>query len=213
MPYLIDPVVPIGTLMDVPQPTILTGDGLVLRPWTDADAPAVYKAFQDPALHQWHIRSAESEEEVRGWIEVWRKGWERERDAQWAVTDEATDRLLGRVALRDILLGDGVAEVAYWTVAEARGRAVAVRATTALTRWALDDIGFHRLELTHSVHNPASCRVAEKTGFTLEGTKRSALQHPDGWHDMHLHARVKGDGQGAEQGDGRPNSGAQTAGS
>ena len=36
-------------------------------------------------------------------------------------------------------------------------------------------------------------RVAAKAGFALEGTLRSAMRHPDGWHDMHLHARVRGD--------------------
>ncbi|MEW2435901.1 GNAT family protein [Streptomyces caniferus] len=41
--------------------------------------------------------------------------------------------------------------------------------------------------------NPASCRVATKAGFRLEGTMRSALLHADGWHDEHLHARVQDD--------------------
>ena len=27
----------------------------------------------------------------------------------------------------------------------------------------------------------------------LEGTMRGALLHADGWHDQHLHARVRGD--------------------
>jgi RimJ/RimL family protein N-acetyltransferase len=35
--------------------------------------------------------------------------------------------------------------------------------------------------------------VAAKAGFDLEGTLRSAMRHPDGWHDMHLHARLAGD--------------------
>ena len=42
--------------------------------------------------------------------------------------------------------------------------------------------------------NPGSCRVAVKAGFALEGTLRSAMRHPDGWHDMHLHGLVPGDG-------------------
>ncbi|MFF8728521.1 GNAT family N-acetyltransferase [Streptomyces sp. NPDC015171] len=193
MPYLTSPVLPPGSLARTPQPALPAGDGLVLRPWRTEDAPALHAAFQDPVLHQWHIRSSDSAEEAAGWIEQWQQGWAEERDAQWAVADDATDELLGRVALRQILLGDGVAEVAYWTVARARGRGVAVRATAVLGRWALEEIGFHRLELTHATANEASCRVAAKTGFTLEGTKRSALLHPDGWHDMHLHARVRGD--------------------
>ncbi|MEV7221270.1 GNAT family N-acetyltransferase [Streptomyces sp. NPDC056353] len=193
MPYLNRPVLPAGTLSRTPQPTIPTGDGLMLRPWRAEDAPAVHAAFQDPVMRQWHIRAADSEEEVRGWIAEWQQAWDRESNVQWAVADAADDRLLGRVALRQVLLGDGVAEVAYWTTAGARGRGVAARATRTLARWALDEIGFQRLELSHAVANEASCRVAQKSGFALEGTKRSALLHPDGWHDMHLHARVRGD--------------------
>jgi RimJ/RimL family protein N-acetyltransferase len=193
MPYTTSPVLPAGTLSRSPQPQLPTGDGLLLRPWRAEDAPAVHEAFQDPLMHQWHIRRSDSAEEAAGWIEEWLKEWEGERTAQWAVADAGTDRLLGRVALRDIALGEGVAEVAYWTAAAARGQGVGARATAALTHWAFDEIGFHRLELMHATANPASCRVATKTGFALEGTKRSALLHPDGWHDMHLHARVRGD--------------------
>jgi RimJ/RimL family protein N-acetyltransferase len=193
MPYLTRPVLAAGTLSRTPQPTLPTGDGLVLRPWRAEDAPAVHAAFQDPVLRHWHIRAADSEEEVRGWITAWQRAWEGERNVQWAVADAADDRLLGRVALREMLLGDGVAEVAYWTTVDARGRGVAARATRTLAHWALDGIGFQRLELSHAVANEASCRVADKTGFALEGTKRSALLHADGWHDMHLHARVRGD--------------------
>jgi RimJ/RimL family protein N-acetyltransferase len=193
MPYLTRPVLATGTLSRTPQPALPTGDGLLLRPWRTEDAPAVHAAFQDPVMHQWHVRAADSQEEVCGWIAEWQRAWEQERSVQWAVADEADDRLLGRVALREVVLGDGMAEVAYWTAAEARGRGVAARATRALSRWALDEIGFQRLELLHAVANEASCRVARKAGFALEGTKRRALLHPDGWHDMHLHARVRGD--------------------
>ncbi|WP_328337518.1 GNAT family N-acetyltransferase [Streptomyces violaceus] len=193
MPFLTSPVLTAGALARRPQPTLATGDVLLLRPWRAADAPAVYEVFQDPVMHQWHARAADSEAEVAGWIGDWHRAWEEEREAQWAVTDADSGSLLGRVALREIRLDDGMAEVAYWTVPAARGRGIAVRATTALSRWALDETGFHRLELLHAVRNEASCHVATRTGFPLEGTKRSAVLHADGWHDMHLHARVRGD--------------------
>ncbi|GGX09886.1 GNAT family N-acetyltransferase [Streptomyces lomondensis] len=193
MPFLIGPVLTAGTLAHRPQPTLPADGGLLLRPWRAGDAPAVYEVFQDPVMHQWHARTADSEEEVAGWIRDWQRAWEEEREAQWAVVDADSGALLGRVALREIRLDDGTAEVAYWTAPEARGRGVAARATTALTRWALDEVGFHRLELLHAVRNEASCRVAAATGFALEGTKRSAALQPDGRHDMHLHARVRGD--------------------
>ncbi|MFJ9738781.1 GNAT family N-acetyltransferase [Streptomyces sp. NPDC101166] len=193
MPYLTRPVLPAGTLARIPQPVLATVDGLLLRPWRIEDAPAVHAAFQDPLMHQWHVRACDGVEEAVGWIGEWTRSWGEERDAQWAVVDADSDVLLGRVALRDIVLADGVAEMAYWTTAASRGRGVAGRATVALSRWALDDVGFNRLELLHATANAASCRVAVKSGFAVEGTKRSAVLHPDGWHDMHLHARVRGD--------------------
>ncbi|MFK0025381.1 GNAT family N-acetyltransferase [Streptomyces sp. NPDC090798] len=55
------------------------------------------------------------------------------------------------------------------------------------------EIGFHRLELDHSTRNHASCRVAAKSGYLLEGTERGAAVHDDGRHDMRLHARIRGD--------------------
>jgi RimJ/RimL family protein N-acetyltransferase len=193
MPYVTGPVLPAGTLARTPQPVLPAGDGLVLRPWRAGDAPAVHAAFQDPLMHQLHLLASGSEAEAAGWIEGWLTEWEGERIAQWAVAEEDTDRLQGRVALRDIVLFDGLAKIGYWTTAAARGRGVAARATATLTRWAMEEIGFHRLELLHATANAASCRVAAKTGFVLEGVKRSAFLHADGWHDMHLHARVRED--------------------
>jgi RimJ/RimL family protein N-acetyltransferase len=38
--------------------------------------------------------------------------------------------------------------------------------------------------------NPASCRVAHHAGYPFEGIKRREALHTDGWHDMHLHARL-----------------------
>jgi RimJ/RimL family protein N-acetyltransferase len=50
-----------------------------------------------------------------------------------------------------------------------------------------------RLFLQHSTANPASCRVADKASFRIEGTLRHAMLHADGWHDVHLFGRLRGD--------------------
>ena len=76
----------------------------------------------------------------------------------------------------------------------ARGRRIAPRALAALTTWSFGTLGLHRVELSHSTANVASCRVALSAGFAAEGTKRSEARHADGWHDMHLHARLDIDG-------------------
>jgi RimJ/RimL family protein N-acetyltransferase len=100
---------------------------------------------------------------------------------------------VGLIGWGDIDLKGGSAEILYWLLPAGRGAGVMAEATVRLSRWAMDDLGLHRLRLTHSVANSESCRVATRAGFALEGTMRSALLHADGWHDEHLHARVRGD--------------------
>lgn len=189
MPSLIPPVIPAGRLARSVQPVLTVDAELELRPWEPGDAPAVVAAYADPDIEQWHARRVDDEAEAAGLIERWRESWIEESGAVWAVA-EPGGGAIGRMSLREISLHEGRAEVAYWTMPGARGRRVASRALDALVRWAFDEIGFHRLRLVHSLANPASCRVASVAGFEPEGVERSAVQHPDGWHDMHLHARI-----------------------
>lgn len=64
--------------------------------------------------------------------------------------------------------------VSYRTVEGARGGGVAAAGVRALARWAFDDLGLHRLELGHRTNNPASCKVAERAGFAVEGLERGS---------------------------------------
>jgi RimJ/RimL family protein N-acetyltransferase len=172
------------------QPVLHASPDLIFRAWSDADVAAVMGAFADPDIRHWHMRELTTEEEARSWIAGWGERWSAETDGSWAIT-AARDDLVGQVALRDISLEFGYGQITYWVVPGSRRGGVATRAATEVSRWAFDELGLHRLEIRHSVANPRSCRVAEKVGFALESTMRSALLHEDGWHDMHVHARVR----------------------
>jgi RimJ/RimL family protein N-acetyltransferase len=193
------PAISAGTLADTAQPVLSAVGGLLLRPWEATDAAVFVGAYRDSEIQRWHTRQPMSEDQVREWFDQYRRDWARERGAHWAVTGSRGE-VLGRIAMRGLDLDDGVAACAYWVLPAARGKGVASRALSALSVWALDETGFHRLELDHSTRNTASCRVAVKSGFLLEGTKRSAAVHVDGRHDMHLHARIRGDEPSFEKG-------------
>lgn len=187
MPSLTGPVVPAGRIRSLPQPTLHAED-LVIRPWRPADAAAVFAAYQDPAIQRWHVRSIDDIAEASAWISARHQQWQDESGADWAVT--AGTAVAGRVAVKRLELWDGIGELAYWVTPAARGHRIAARAVTAVTAWAFGALGLHRLELTHATGNPASCKVAARAGFLLEGTMREHGRHADGWHDMHLHARL-----------------------
>ncbi|GAA3126496.1 GNAT family N-acetyltransferase [Nonomuraea salmonea] len=186
------PVILSGSLAGSRQPVLAAPGGLLLRPWERADAPAFLAAYQDDEIRRWHTRRPSNEAQILEWFDTYHQDWKREKGGHWAITRDGGE-MLGRIALRGLDFDDGTAEVAYWVLPAARGASVAARALTALTDWALAEIGFQRLELDHSTRNAASCKVATRCGYLLEGTKRSAAVHDDGRHDMHLHARIRGD--------------------
>ena len=187
MPNLTEPLVAAGRLRAMPQPT-LHHDGLVIRPWQGDDAPVVLEAYQDPAIQRWHVRSMADLAEASAWIGSWPDRWQKETGADWAVVADAA--VVGRVGIKRLDLWDGIAELAYWVLPAARGRHTAARAVGAVSLWAFDVLGLHRLELIHATDNHPSCLVAAKARFHPEGTMRRQGHHVDGWHDMHLHARL-----------------------
>lgn len=127
---------------------------------------------------------------VAQWIAGWQSGWAAETDAIWAVAEAGSGVLLGRAGLKHLKFSDGTADVAYWTVPAARGKGVCPRAVDAMASWAFE-AGFHRLDLEHAMGNTASWRVAEETGFAVEGVRRCAWLLADGRHDVHAHARLR----------------------
>lgn len=186
MAALVGPVVPAGRLSAVAQPTIAV-DELLLRPWQEADAPTVVEAYRDPDIQRWHVRTM-NEAEASAWVLSWADRWAAETGAGWAI--QADGVVVGRIGLRAMDLTDGEAEAAYWVLPSGRGHNVAPRALRAITEWMFTKVGMHRIYLKHSTLNSASCRVATKAGYAVEGTTLSSGLHADGWHDMHLHARV-----------------------
>ncbi|MFJ4323041.1 GNAT family N-acetyltransferase [Streptomyces tricolor] len=185
-------VVPAGRMADRAQPVLDLPGGRRLRPWGPEDADALVAAGQDAAIRRWNLFTVADRADARARIARMHERWRAETGAVWALA-RPDGPAVGLIGLNDVDLAGGSAELVYWLLPAARGDGLAVAATRRLARWALADLGLHRLRLCHSTANPASCRVAEKAGFTFEGTQRSALLHTDGWHDQHLHARVAGD--------------------
>ncbi|NLT54541.1 MAG: GNAT family N-acetyltransferase [Actinomycetales bacterium] len=180
MPALVAPFLPAGSLSARPQPR-LSGRGLSLRPWADEDIEGLVTAYTDPDIQRWHHCSLDAEEAAE-LILHWRKAWDTEGGASWAVVD-ADDSLLGRVGFCGLRLSEGVAEISYWVLPDARRRGVATSAVTSLARWAFDTIGLQRLEIRHSVANVASCAVAVATGFSEDTREHTGRVVPDGSRD------------------------------
>ncbi|GAB3669933.1 GNAT family N-acetyltransferase [Actinocorallia lasiicapitis] len=189
MPRFLADIFPAGTFSGREQPVLTTEGGRTLRPFTEADAPAVFEALTDPDVQHWFGYRCDDTAESVETAGRFARNWSEEKYATWAIVDDG--RVAGRLTLV-LDLEDGAAEIVYWANPGERGRGVVPDAVRTIVAWAFA-FGFHRLFLQHSVRNTGSCRVAEKAGIPLEGTRRSAINHPDGFHDVHVHALIAGD--------------------
>jgi RimJ/RimL family protein N-acetyltransferase len=78
---------------------------------------------------------------------------------------------------------------APWAV----GHGYAKEALRAISRWALLDQGFNRLQVTAAAGNAAPQRVAAACGFVREGILRNAGRTRSGQVDMVMYGLVPGD--------------------
>jgi RimJ/RimL family protein N-acetyltransferase len=151
----------------VPQTQSATA--LRLRPWRLDDLPALLAAHRDPVLRRRLTTSLADEAQAQQWLKAQAVGWKAAKWFSFAVVAEDDDQTpLGHVGMKVVTAG--VAEVGYWTAAQARGQGIATRALETTSQWALRTQGLvrlTRLDLLHAENNPASCRVAEKCGYVL----------------------------------------------
>jgi RimJ/RimL family protein N-acetyltransferase len=172
------------------EPVELHAGPYRLRLATESDIDAALEMSYDPAIRQWYPTRITDRESAERWL---RRGsdWSGGHHATWVVADTA-DRLVGSFSLVHIDQDDQFgAQVSYRTAPWARDRGVASYALVAATRWAFAALNLERLELPHAVANPASCRVAQKTGYRQEGLLRLGFRDDLGrrW-DSHLHAHL-----------------------
>jgi RimJ/RimL family protein N-acetyltransferase len=176
------------------EPVEIAAGRLQLRPPSPADAADALAMLQDPDVALWNPGPEDLDlDAARAWA---RRGadWSSGDHATFAVHDATSGRLLGNVSLHQVDHEQADAEIGYRVAPWARGQGVATAAVAAASRWAFGALDLVRIELCHATVNPASCRVALKAGYPLEGTLRQSYVYGDGRrYDEHVHARLASD--------------------
>jgi RimJ/RimL family protein N-acetyltransferase len=172
------------------EAAVLKVERLVLRPAVDADAEAALRMLLDPDVVQWMPADVHDLETTRGWC---RQSADWDGHATFVIVEDGQS-LVGNITLVNIDVEQATAEIGYRVAPWARNRGVATKALHTVTDWAFETLSLRRIALFHSVTNPASCRVATKGAYQLEGTLRSAMVAGDGRrYDLHVHGRLSSD--------------------
>lgn len=154
-----------------------------------------------------HEAVMESMEALRAWM-PWAQADRVEEDserhcreqlAKWHAREEldfcffrhADGRLVGKGGLHTIDWSIPRFEIGYWIRTSCARQGYATEATLALVEFARTHLAARRLEITSDARNAASRRVAERSGFELEGIRRSSRRDTAGeLADSCMYARV-----------------------
>ncbi len=164
-----------------------------LRRWDLRDAPALQAALAaspDLAVQLGGGTDPRDLEACERLIAAQLDSW---GPAHFAFAISVDRGAVGAVSLSHVEHVHDTAWVSYWLAASHRGRGLATQAVTTVAAWAFDTLGLFRLELGHRVNNPASCHVAARAGFVVEGTERRKLRYGTERFDVETHARLRSD--------------------
>ncbi|MFI8852827.1 GNAT family N-acetyltransferase [Streptomyces sp. 891-h] len=154
----------------------ISTDRLVLRPFEEADVPALTAMMADDQITAWMAAPVPyTEAEARTFITRGAPARRTSGDGiVFAVTELLTERLVGLVELRDTDWRVLSAHASYATASWARGEGYASESLAAVAQWLFQDQKFERLEIRTAADNTAAQQVAQKLGCISEGVLRNA---------------------------------------
>ena len=171
---------------------MIKGTSISLRPVTESDLQEFHRRLIDiEARGPWYPLPRTSFTKFRAAFQE--AGFWSPDEGVFLIVD-MEDRLIGNVDwtklngdVPDVELGYRVFDRADW------GRGIATEALDLLAGWLFDTQFMNRLRLTIHLDNIGSHRVAEKVGFTKEGTSREAWHHQGKWHDIDVYTMTRAD--------------------
>jgi RimJ/RimL family protein N-acetyltransferase len=185
----------VGTMAEIRFPSPPLGDDVVLlRQWRETDVPAMLDAFSDPLFESFSDWAPRTEADAHVRLVEYERARKRGEQVEFALAEPREHAVvLGGAALNGVDLSQRRAAVGYWLAPSARGRGVATHAVRLIARWAFDELGLERLELNCGPDNRASQRVADRCGFTREGTLRSHMPFKGGRRDTVVFGLLPGE--------------------
>jgi len=160
-----------------------------IRDWQKDDAPAIVKYANNRKIWQ-NLRDLFPHPYGPADADTYLKlVFQQDPRTYFALASE--DEAIGSIGL-----GIGIdvhrftAEMGFWLAEPFWNRGIMTDAVIRFTDYAFERFKLHRIYAEPYVSNPASAKVLEKAGYTLEGTLRANVFKDGRVLDQHLYSRV-----------------------
>ena len=159
---------------------------LILRPFTLADADAMYRNWaSDPEVTKFltwpaHSSIAVSEMVIGSWLQE----YEKDSYYQWMIVPKERGQPIGSISV--VRQKDAIeeAEIGYCLGSAWWHQGIMTEALNAVMAFLFEQVGMNRVAARHDANNPHSGGVMQKCGMVYEGTMRSADRNNQGFCDV-----------------------------
>ena len=170
---------------------------LLLRPFRLEDGPEVQRLAgeREIASTTCSIPHPYLDGVAELWISTHAAAYIEREGVTLAITQKKTGVLMGAIGF-NVNLKNGWAEIGYWIGKPYWGHGYATEALRALIPWAFATFPLNRLQACHFTRNPASGRVMQKAGMTLEGVLRQRVKKWGKFEDIAVYAILRHESEG-----------------
>lgn len=136
------------------------------------DQPFIFEGLSHPQVIPYYGVQYKTLEETSAQMEYYIRLRKEGTGTWWKIVHKRTFEKVGAVGFNNYHALHHKCEVGYWLLPQHWGKGIALEVLQCLIRYLFEWKKIHRIEALVEVENKSSCSVAEKAGFTLEGTLR-----------------------------------------
>jgi [ribosomal protein S5]-alanine N-acetyltransferase len=178
------------------RPPRLETDRLILRPYSEADAPRLFPLVSNPNTTRYTLWDHHKTiDETRNFVcdYALSRYAEGVPEPLAICLKEAVEQPVGSCGCFWTSCPHRTMELGYWLAEPHWGRGIVVEACQTLVAYAFATIQPQRIQARVIEGNAASMRVLAKLGFRFEGTHRSAILRRGKFEDVHFFGRLRTD--------------------
>lgn len=170
---------------------VIETERLVLRPFTDQDAPQVHRLLGSPDIARTtlNLPYPYPDGAAGAWIATHAEQVEQGEGVNWAITHKEDDAIMGTISL-GFAMKHARGSLGYWLGVPFWNHGYMSEAALAVTNYAIDNLSLHRVEAMCFPRNDASRRVMEKAGLSFEGVLTGYFRKAGIFEDVALYAKV-----------------------
>jgi [ribosomal protein S5]-alanine N-acetyltransferase len=172
---------------------MLNGKAITLRPVTEEDLPQLYDHILDiDNRGEFYPASIQTLTDLRK--ELGSSGFWNQEFGLLLLHDNETSKVIGQIVWFKTVQYMDELEIGYIMYDKSgRSRGGMTEALKLLSRYLFNTKPVHRIRLCIATENGPSRRVAEKGGYTHEGTQRGSFWNRGRHYDMELYSLIRSD--------------------